>query len=472
MVDGRMESAPDFMPRPEDATPSRGAQTHAPSTGQPDSQTDFRAASLPATVRAKMITLASRGVGQMPPNQVPPALRKTASFASGKRAKLVGGQIADAVDSDAEFREHLAIQVKALVPDVIAEFEGDTPLDPGTQLDSAAVAYLVRPKGWADIVAAAARAERERLSGAPRDLSVAVDKLSSQLMKARAEVNQVRDKLRGQLEQVKNDNAQLRRTLGLTRQRLRVAEADTAQAAELLGDLRRDADLSARAHEAEVRRLRARIGELESEGTSAKRAARDERQAESARLRLLLDTLVEGAVGLRRELALTPSAGLPADTVSMVEPGSHGPISAVGRAMLDDDPALLRRLIELPRAHLIVDGYNVSKTAWPNAPLEQQRGRLAGGVASLVAGKGMETTIVFDGADLLIPPPVAAPRSVRVRFSPPGVIADDVIRHLVEAEPSGRAVIVVSTDRELAESVVAMGARSVASMALVRAMAL
>jgi rRNA-processing protein FCF1 len=57
-----------------------------------------------------------------------------------------------------------------------------------------------------------------------------------------------------------------------------------------------------------------------------------------------------------------------------------------------------------------------------------------------------------------------------VRFSPHGVIADDVIRDLVEAEPTGRPVVVVTTDRELATSVTKKGARAVASMALVRAM--
>jgi predicted RNA-binding protein with PIN domain len=112
----------------------------------------------------------------------------------------------------------------------------------------------------------------------------------------------------------------------------------------------------------------------------------------------------------------------------------------------------------------------VSKTAWPSAPLEEQRNRLGSRVAALVAGKGIEVTIVFDGADLKHPPTVSAPRGVRVLFSPPGVIADDTIRHLVSAEPLGRPLVVVSTDREVAESVTKMGARSVASQALVAAM--
>jgi predicted RNA-binding protein with PIN domain len=222
--------------------------------------------------------------------------------------------------------------------------------------------------------------------------------------------------------------------------------------------------------ESENRRLRARIAELEAGSTSARRAARDDRDAEVMRLRLLLDTLVEAVAGLRRELALPPSELLPADTVVALEPAADSLAMGAGKAMPDDDPALLRRLIDLPRVHLIVDGYNVTKAAWPELPLDRQRSRLVRGLNALVVGKGIETTVVFDGADLAHPPAVTAPKAVRVRFSPPGVIADDLIRQLVEAEPVGRPVVVVSTDREVARTVTKKGARAVASLALIRAL--
>ena len=44
-----------------------------------------------------------------------------------------------------------------------------------------------------------------------------------------------------------------------------------------------------------------------------------------------------------------------------------------------------------------------------------------------------------------------APRGVRVLFSAPGEIADDVIRRLVAAEPEGRPLMVVSSDKEVAD---------------------
>ena len=56
---------------------------------------------------------------------------------------------------------------------------------------------------------------------------------------------------------------------------------------------------------------------------------------------------------------------------------------------------------------------------------------------------------------------MASPRGVKVLFSPVGVIADDVIRELVAAEPAGRVVVVVTEDRELADDVRRAGARVV-----------
>ena len=425
---------------------------------------------LPPALRAKMVALASQGLTKMPPAQVPAPLRKSATFAPAKRAKLVGSQIAQAVDTDQEFRGHLATQVRALTSELVTSLEaGESPSD--DQLaDAAALAFIVRTEGWREVVESACRAEEQRRTAAPGDVGATIDKLHADLTSARGEVKAVRDKLRGQLDQLKTDNAQLRRTLGQTRVQLKEAQDLGAGARQDVDSLQREAEGAARAAEAEARRLRQRIDQLESEGTSIRRAAHDDRDAENVRLRLLLDTIMEGAAGLRRELALSPADILPADTVPSIEPAAASHTSGVGRALLQDDPALLRRLLELPRVHLIVDGYNVSKTAWPSAPLDQQRARLISGVAALVAGKAIETTIAFDGADLTHPPGVSAPRAIRVRFSPPGVIADDLIRQLVSAEPSGRSIIVVSTDRELAESITKIGARSVASAALVSAM--
>ena len=188
------------------------------------------------------------------------------------------------------------------------------------------------------------------------------------------------------------------------------------------------------------------------------------------RARLLLDTLLDTAQGLRRELALPAVEGSPADAVE-AHVAEHGqPQPARGTASLAvDDPALLEQLLALPRAHLVVDGYNVTKTAWPELSLERQRDRLLGGLAPLVARSGAEVTVVFDAADSTDRPVVNRPRGVRVLFSPAGVIADDVIRELVAAEPQGRPLVVVSSDNAGGPvTCVRAGARAVAAGALTR----
>lgn len=434
-----------------------------------DQDRSARCDDLPATIRTKMIALASQGLAKMPTAQVPGSLRRSVSFAPAKRAKLVGSQIALAVELDDDFRGHLATQVRALVPQTVAAVESGDPLTAASLTEAAAVAFIIRSEGWADIVESAvldSTTNRSRRG----DLAGTVDRLSSALADARGDLKQMRVRYRGQIDELKADNAQLRRALGQVRVQLKEESLRADGATEDAGHHQQAASAATRSLEAEVRRLRARIAELETQNASARRAVRDDRGAEVMRLRLLLDTMVEAVAGLRRELALPPSDLLPADTVAAIEPEADSLVTGVGRALLDDDPSLLRRLLELPKVHLIVDGYNVSMAAWPTAPLDQQRERLATRVGFLVGGKGVETTIVFDGAELLHPPVMSSRRAVRIRFSPQGIIADDVIRELVEVEPAGRPVVVVTTDRELATSVTKKGARAVASMALIRAM--
>jgi predicted RNA-binding protein with PIN domain len=60
---------------------------------------------------------------------------------------------------------------------------------------------------------------------------------------------------------------------------------------------------------------------------------------------------------------------------------------------------------------------------------------------------------------------------VRVLFSEPGVLADDVIRSIVAAEPHGRPVAVVTADRAVVTSIRAHGAYAVPSAVLVTRLA-
>jgi predicted RNA-binding protein with PIN domain len=158
-------------------------------------------------------------------------------------------------------------------------------------------------------------------------------------------------------------------------------------------------------------------------------------------------------------------SGRPADLVEAEEAGQP---QSSDRALLSDDPALLDQLLALPQAHLVVDGYNVTKTGFPELPLEGQRTRLVTGLSALAARSGAEVTCCFDGATLQGRVPAMNARGVRVLFSRAGETADELIRRLVRAEPPGRAVTVVSSDREVADGIRRSGARPVSATALVR----
>ena len=133
------------------------------------------------------------------------------------------------------------------------------------------------------------------------------------------------------------------------------------------------------------------------------------------------------------------------------------------------DAAALDQLLRLRGAHLIVDGYNVTKTGYAELALSDQRERLIQQLAALNARTGAETTVVFDGAGV-VSVPTTTPRGVRVLFSDPGVLADDVIRSLVAAEPHGRPLVVATSDKEVVTSVRDHGAYSVASAVVLTAL--
>ena len=222
--------------------------------------------------------------------------------------------------------------------------------------------------------------------------------------------------------------------------------------------------------EAEARRLRQRLQEAERAAGAARSSARAGRGTEELRLRVLLDTVVGAAHGLRRELALPPAEGRPADALAAeyaVEyAGGAGQPGTQGRA--EDDPALLDAWLGVPGAHLLVDGYNVTKGGYGALALEAQRARLLSGLGALAARTGAEVTVVFDGTDRVAPLATPSPRGVRLLFSRTGETADEVLRRLAAAEPPGRPVVVVSSDREVADGVRASGGRPLPSAALLR----
>jgi predicted RNA-binding protein with PIN domain len=271
---------------------------------------------------------------------------------------------------------------------------------------------------------------------------------------------------RAELEAARAETAAVSRELRKEKGARRRAERAAVEAEARAGEAAEAAGAATAAADKEVRRMQARLAEAEKAAEAARRATREGRSLGDSRLRLLLDTVVDAASGLRRELALPPTADRPGDFVEAAEPGTVGAGSQ--RARSPDDPALLDELLALPQVHLVVDGYNVTKTGYPDLPLEVQRARLVSGLMALAAQSGAEVTCCFDGATVAGRVPSMSGRGVRVLFSKPDEIADELIRRLVRAEPEGRPVVVVSSDKEVAEGVRRTGAHPVPAAALVR----
>ncbi|GAB3196868.1 NYN domain-containing protein [Nocardioides hungaricus] len=398
-------------------------------------------AELPEPVRTRIVALTADVLPDVP--KLPPAVRRVADFAPARRARLGASAIVEAL-SDEELRERVGTQVAArAAPD---------PPDPSDPAADAALRWLTRPEGWEAGFADAVRRVEERPTAGGR-AERETERLRSRLTDAERAVRELRAAHKAQLDEVKADNAALRRRLGDTR----TAEKQAKAAAEASSAAERAAGERATGLERENKRLRGRVERLEEEAREGRRGARTERDEATLRARILLETVIDAAGGLRRELALPQVSGAPGDRV-------EADVAGAGQRV--PSQAALEQYLAMPRARLIVDGYNVSKAAWPASPLEAQRTRLTGSLAPLVARTGAETTVVFDAADTDHRPPVNAPRGVRVLFSPRGVIADDVIRDLVAAEPEGRVVVVVTGDRAVAGDVTRDGARVVAPEAL------
>ncbi len=201
--------------------------------------------------------------------------------------------------------------------------------------------------------------------------------------------------------------------------------------------------------------------DLASVGGAVARAARAASELSAA--------LAEASSALAGATSAAEPVVPPADAVTV--PRSRRAVRRPVRlpsGVLDDTPDALAALVQVPRMLLLVDGYNVAKTGWPDLDLDLQRDRLVDGLVELEARTGVDVLVVFDGAEQAGPrTATSVPRSVQVRFSPAGVEADDVIIELVADLPASRPVTVVSSDRRVRSAVAGRGANTALASQLV-----
>jgi len=405
--------------------------------------------------------LAAQVLGDTPADELPAPLRPVARFAPAKRARVAGPMIATALEAHEDFRARVAERLEQGAGELVAAVRAGNPPPAADPVEIAVVAYLVRPDGWRDLVAAAGAELIERAErAASRERDDIVAKVTQERDDAIAEARDRIERARAEAASAVADMQDLRKQVRSLTGRLRAAERDRDAALAGIGEQREQATAQAAAAAAELAAVRQELADSGRAVEAARRSTRAARDSDDARLWLLLETAAGAVRGLREELALGPPSRLPADDVQAATAEVSSGIREVGPVDLD-------RLLALPRVHLIVDGYNVTKTGYGELPLASQRTRLIQGLGAIVARTGAEVTCVFDGAT---GPPMMpmAPRGVRVLFSAPGEQADDVIRRLVAAEPSGRPVLVVSSDREVAAAARRPGGVAVPSGTLVR----
>jgi hypothetical protein len=219
--------------------------------------------------------------------------------------------------------------------------------------------------------------------------------------------------------------------------------AEVERDAALEGLTRAAADQQ-RAVDRERRRQQARIAELEAEVAALRR--RDEEWRTELRRRDERDQRLRAQSGKRPAAEpATPGfdrfvPGRPSQLPDEVAPGTTE----------------AARLLLHPGRRVLVDGYNVTKTHRPQLDLEAQRSWLILRLGELAARNGVRPQIVFDGQQSGGARPASAWRGVAVRFTAPGITADDEL--VLDVEATDEPVTVVTDDRELTRRLRASGA--------------
>jgi predicted RNA-binding protein with PIN domain len=410
------------------------------------------------------------GVRARPPVPAPPTLAPLLRFRHLPAA--AHDTVVVALDTDATLRDR--------VRDELA----------GRDVNRVAWLWLTRPVGWdtdlrealgevADDGAPSAHdtgtdaALRRRLSGAERALARAEQRArqaEEQLARVREQLDALRavePGLREQVAALRDETDELR-----------------AERTRTVGELKRLEKLLVRRDD-ERRELLDRVRALESAAAAAATATAavtataaaggaDAGRGDGDRRALAaLADRIERAIGeaalhldsLRAEAGLAPSPAA-REGGAIVRPGTADRPAAPKRRPLPmprgltDDSVEAAAWLLTERPVLLVDGYNVSMAAWPDADIAEQRQRLVRLMADLAARTpGLGVEVVFDGATTdATPAALPARTGVNVRFTAHDVEADDELLSMVARYPVPRPVVVASTDRRVRDGARRRGA--------------
>jgi len=347
-------------------------------------------------------------------------------------------------------------------------------------VDEAGLLWLRRPDGWGERLVALARERSE--TGPAGDLrraerrreaaEQASRRATAELAGARAEAvrqGEAADEARRELAAEREVTAGLRASLAATEDELRRARQRLAAAVERTERARADAVAATE---------RAEAAEAVRDHVLAQRAGADATGATEALLAgaaRLAEEVAEHALGARRlaaelaRLAEEVAALEPVRAVrstSRARPARGRPVArrplALPGGVYGSSREAAEHLVRAPGVAVLVDGYNVAKTGWPALTLEEQRGRCIDAAEDVARRYGTDVAVVFDGA-AVAGTAAGRRRLVRIRFSPEGVSADDVLRDEVAGAPSERSVIVVTNDQAIVSDVRSFGANTMTS---------
>lgn len=307
-------------------------------------------------------------------------------------------------------------------------------------------------------------AELERLRAEASTARRARRDLQDELERAHVEIVKLTEERSHAVRQLKTTEAALVTRAGEVRElRVRVRELDAE-----LGRARLTADQAAEAQSAPIAPAAAHLASVRPvsahrapAGDDLNRRALGQAVANASAAAAQLARALGEASNL---LAPSPKAGPP-----VAPPAPPRPPRPRRRALrmpagvFDDTPAAAVYLARVPDVVFLVDGYNVSKSAWSELDLPSQRTRLVDALVSFQARTGARAEVVFDGVDDGGLVGRSTPGRVRVRFTPSTVEADDLLLELVEELPATTPVVVVSSDRRVRDGARSRGANTLSA---------
>ena len=438
-------------------------------------------APIPEALLAPLLDDAGIVLKALDPREVPASVRSLVGFdARGLMRGAARRQLQRALEGDEGFRSKVGERFLAR-EDVAALQARWTSREALVLVDDAArdgklallasMLYVSRPDGWTFgfgvAYAAAARDEedsqlRAEARGRAGELVAAAEaarRADAARLRADAERERAEQELRAERQSRRETLARAERE-----------RDDAEREAESATDALTEARAAAHAADARAARAEARAAGLEAElaesqrrrepeldGAALRAAARDAR-AVADRLEALTAVPPEPAPTpapvVRPPVAAGSSRPRPRRTRPLCPPG----VIANSRTGLDG-------MLRTRGVVLVVDGYNVSKTAWGDAALEEQRERLIAALAELHLRIRCDVIVVFDGADVRGVPLPRRP-GVRVVFSDPGQTADDVVVREAGAPATTIPIVVASSDGEVRTRAEAVGATVVQSEVL------